>query len=185
MVENSRPFLFNFRFMLKTNLLLLYLILPFGLLAQASWSTNIAFKLFDAEKKLVDWAHFKGDYILVDVQGLVVPNDKLDQFMHYDEKSNYFILEINTIGPRFSFAIRHKQKQMVIYLPFKNNFSYYALDLELKEGQYLLDFDKDGKEKIYLNSNMPYYRIEHIQWKKQKKRFQQSVYVQDKTYTTH
>ena len=169
--------------MLKQLFVILFLCLPSWLLAQASWSTFIAFKLLNEKKEVVDGVEFKQAYTLVDVHGREVPVAELDHFIQYNEKSNYLLLNITTIGPRFSFAIRHKQKKMVIYLPFRHNNWYYALDLPFREGLYLLDFDVKGREKIYLNSNLPYYRISTINWKQQAKRFRKSAYAQNQTYT--
>ena len=151
--------------------------------AQATWNTKLAFLLRDENAKPINLDRFKESYILINVYGDAVPNEKLSQYLTYDEKSNYFILDIETIGPRFSFALSHNNELMVIYLPFVNpTNTYYAVAFDFKKGKFLFDFDIKNRERIYFESNMPHYIVKRINWKKQRAELNRSAYSTDKTY---
>ncbi len=164
--------------------LLLILVNNLNANAQASWNTKVAFILKDENKKAIDPDAFRESYKLINVFGDTVPDNRLSQYLSYDEKTGYFVLDIETIGPRFSFALVHNNELMVIYLPFLNPTDiYYAADFKFRAGTFLFDFDIKGKEKIYFNSNMPYYIIEKINWKKQSEKLKKSSYSDDNTYS--
>jgi len=150
--------------------------------AQASYDTRIAFILQDEYGKSINFKQFKEEYQLADVYGSIVAEENLKHYIEYDEKTNYFVLNITTIGPRFSFALYHRNRSMVIYLPFKHNHNYYALNFKFKPGKYLFDFSIENKEKIYFNSNMPHYIIKKVNWRKQNKKLKSSSYAGNKTY---
>lgn len=71
---------------------------------------------------------------------------------------------------------------MVIYLPFVNNDFYYAIDFKFRTGKFLFDFEMEDQEKMNINSNVPYYIIEKINWKEQGKKWKKSTYANDDTY---
>ena len=164
-------------------LLLLITISPFSCFSQASWNTKFAFILRDENNSPINLDSFKESYIMINIYGDTVANKNLSQYLTYDEKTNYFIVDITTIGPRFSFALIHNNQLMVIYLPFNNpDDIYYAVDFKFRTGEYLFKFDIKNHNKIYFNSNMPHYIIDKINWKKQSKRFKRSHYSNDITY---
>ncbi|MFT4662722.1 MAG: hypothetical protein ACI8XB_003015 [Patiriisocius sp.] len=168
--------------MKKLILLLFLLISNLQVEAQASYDTQIAFILRDENNEKINLERFKEEYKFADVYGKTIPNKDLKYYFDYDEETNYFILNITTIGPRFSFALIHNNDLMVIYLPFVHEYNYYAVDVKFRAGKFLFDFDITDKEKIYLNSNMPYYLIDNINWRKQSKNLINSRYSDDKTY---
>ena len=71
---------------------------------------------------------------------------------------------------------------MIIYLPFDFEYNYYAVDFKFRPGKYLFDFDIKTREKIYLDSNTPFWVIKKIRWKKRKKKLEKSIYANDNTY---
>ena len=160
------------------------LALYFSTFAQASWHTRLAFTLQNEDGAPIDLAQFQEYYLLLNVSGDTLSKEQLLSYLTYDEESHYFILNIESIGPRFSFSIIQNDPLMAIYLPFVHDDTYYAIDLKFNPGQYLLDFDKKGKEKIFLNSNIPFLVIEKINWRKQRKRLLKSNYSSDQTYLT-
>lgn len=150
--------------------------------AQASWNTKMAFILRDENNHAITLDSFKQSYKLLNVYGDTVSNDQLMQYLSYDEKTNYFIVDIETIGPRFSFALIHNNEQMVIYLPFARKDFYYAVDFKFRTGKFLFDFEIEDQEKMNINSKVPYYIIEKINWKEQSKKWKKSTYANDETY---
>lgn len=163
--------------------LFLILISNLNVNAQASWNTKFAFILRDENNNAINLDSFKESYKLVNVYGDTVSNNNLIHYLTYDEKTKYFILDIETIGPSFSFALIHKNELMVIYLPFPNPTNmYYAVDFKFRIGEFLFCFDIKDQEKIYFNSNSPYYTIKKINWKRQNKKLKRSSYSNDKTY---
>jgi len=170
---------------LKNLIILIFLLISnLQVEAQASYDTQIAFILRDENNEKINLERFKEEYKFADVYGRTIPNEDLKHYFDYDEETNYFILNITTIGPRFSFALYHNNSSMTIYLPFnnKNNYNYYALDFKFRPGRSLFDFSTKDREKVYLNSNMPYYLIDNINWRKQRKKLMNSNYADDETY---
>ena len=168
---------------MKNLIILLFLLISnLQVEAQASYDTQIAFILRDENNEKINLERFKEEYKFVDVYGRTIPNKNLEHYLDYDEESTYFILNITTIGPRFSFALHHNNSSITIYLPFNHEFNYYALDFKFRPGRYLFDFSTIDREKVYLNSNMPYYLIDNINWRKQRKSLINSGYADDKTY---
>lgn len=157
----------------------------FSCFSQASWSTEFSFILRDENGRVLNLNEFKESYKLINVFGDTVSNEDLIHSLSFDEKTNYFILDITTIGPRFSFGLLHNNKLMVIYLPFVHENNYYATDIEFRTGKFLFDFDVENKEKIFFNSNIPHYIIEKINWRKQSKKLKKSTYSDDNTYNTN
>lgn len=171
--------------MKKIIVLLLILVSNLNANAQASWNTQVAFILRDENKKAIGPDAFRESYKLINVYGDTVPDNRLSQYLYYDEKTGYFVLDIETIGPRFSFALLHNNELMVVYLPFVNPTDiYYAVDFEFRAGKFLFNFDIKDKEKIYFNSNMPHYIVGKINWKKQSEKLKKSSYSDDNTYGT-
>lgn len=164
-------------------ILLLVLISNLNANAQASWNTKVAFILRDENTNTINLDAFKESYKLVNVYGNTVTNDNLIHYLTYDEKTHYFILDIETVGPRFSFGLIHNNELMVIYLlPYTNPEDlYYAVDFKFRSGEFLLDFNVKDQEKIYFNSR-PYYIINKINWKNQSKKLKNSPYSNDETY---
>ncbi len=139
----------------------------------------------DDNNEKINLERFTDEYQLSDVFGRIVPTDELIHYLFYDEETGYFVLDLTTIGPRFSFALYHKKSCMAIYLPFVRDRSvrdYYAVDIKFKEGVYLFDFEIKNKEKLFFKSNMPCYVVDNINWKKQSRKFSKSEYKNDKTY---
>jgi hypothetical protein len=162
---------------LKGFILLLFIAnSTFNCFSQASWSTEFAFILRDENNEVLNLNHFKESYKLINVYGDTVSNKNLINYLRFDEKTNYFIVDITTIGPIFSFALAHNNQIMAIYLPFNHEDNYYAIDFKFRKGEFLLDFDITNREKIYFNSNMPHFIIEKINWNKQAKKFKKSSY---------
>ena len=173
-------------FEMKNLIILVFLlIISFKVEAQASYQTNIAFTLRDDKNEKIDLERFKEEYKIKDVMGDIISLKNLESHLSYNDETGYFILRIVSIGPRFSFALLHKNHSMIVYLPFKHKYNYYALDLKFKHGRYLFDFSIEDKEKIYLNSNMPYYLIDKIKWRKQRKSLIKSTYDGDETYNNY
>jgi len=170
---------------MKRFILLLFITInTFSCFSQASWSTEFAFILRDENNEVINLNEFKESYKLINVYGDTVSNQDLIHCLSFDEKTNYFILDITTIGPRFSFALLHNNQLMAIYLPFVHEYNYYATDIEFRTGKFLFDFDVENKEKIFFNSNMPHYIIAKINWKKQAKKLKKCSYKNDNTYNT-
>ncbi|WP_296312075.1 hypothetical protein [Winogradskyella sp. UBA3174] len=161
---------------MKNLIILLFLLISnIHVEAQASYDTQIAFILRDGNNEKINLERFKKEYKFADVFGKTISNEDLKHYFYYDEETNYFILNITTIGPRFSFALYHNDSSMIIYLPFNHKQNYYALDFKFRPERYLFDFSTKNKEKLYLNSNMPYYLIDNINWKKQKKTSEKQI----------
>jgi len=163
-------------------LLFFILISNLNVNAQASWNTKFAFILRDENTNAINLDSFKESYKLVNLYGDTVSNNNLIHYLTYDVKTKYFILDIETIGPRFSFALIHNNDLMVIYLPFVHEYIYYAVDFKFRAGDFLFDFDIKDQEKTYFNSNIPHYIIKNINWKKQSKKLKKSSYSVDNTY---
>jgi hypothetical protein len=170
--------------MIRTFILTLFFASNYIVFAQTTWNTQFAFILQDENNEAVNLDKFKESYKLINVYGDTVSNDNLIHYLRYDEKTNYFILDITTIGPRFSFALIHNNDLMVIYLPFIHEYKYYATDFKFRPGRYLFGFDIKDKEKIYFNSNMPHFIIGKINLRKQSKKLSTSSYADDETYNT-
>ena len=164
-------------------ILLFFLASNFIIYAQASWNTKFAFVLRNDDNKAINLDSFKESYKLINVYGDTVTNNNLIHYLTYDEKTNYFILDIETVGPMFSFGLIHNNKLMVIYLlPYTNPEDiYYAVDFKFITGAFLFDFNVKDQEKIYFNSR-PYYIINKINWKNQSKKLKKSRYSNDETY---
>ena len=164
-------------------ILLFFLVSNFIVYSQASWNTKFAFILRDENNNPINLESFKESYKLINVYGDSVANNNLINYLRYDEKTNYFILDIETIGPAFSFALIHNDELMVIDLPFPNPEDiYYAVDFQFRTGEYLFNFDVKNRNIIYFNINFPHYIIDKINWKKQHKQFKKSRYSNDVTY---
>lgn len=157
-------------------LIITFTILSPSWFSQASWSTEFAFILRDENNKALDLQGFKASYQLINVFGDTVSNEDLVHYIRFDEKTNYFILDITTIAPIFSFAIAYNDELMAIYLPFDHEHKYYAVDIPFRKGKFLFDFKIMHKEKIYFNGNIPHYIIKTVNWKKQAKRYIKSSY---------
>lgn len=152
------------------------------LYAQPSYSTSIAFRLIDENKEFVDMEKFKEEYKIANVYGDFVDYKYFENYIHYNPKNHYFYLYINTIGPRYSFALYHANNIMTMFIPFNRDSKLqkkYALDIKVIEGDFLLEFKTKEKNKIIVSSYMQYYRIENINWEKQKRKFLKSVYLGD------
>ncbi|MCB0705525.1 MAG: hypothetical protein KDC34_09460 [Saprospiraceae bacterium] len=167
--------------MKKLIFLILLLFVNARIIAQPSYDTRIAFVLRDENNEKINLERFMEEYKLADVMARVIPTEELKDYLSYNEKYGYFLLDIETIGPRFSFALYHDNSWMVVYVPF-NNLDCYAVDFDFRQGTFLFDFDIEDKEKIFMNSNLPYYVIDRIRWKKQRKRWLKSEYATDDTY---
>lgn len=152
--------------------------------AQASWSTRFSFILYNEINEKIDLKTFCEEYQLADVMGRIIPEKELKHHLTYDDETGYFILDITTIGPRFSFALYHNNTCMAIYLPFEHTNVYYAAEFKFRKGKYLFDFNIEDKEKLYLKSNMPSYKIEKINWRKQQSHFEKSDYSLMQVYRT-
>ena len=163
-------------------ILLFFIVSNFIVYSQASWNTKFAFILRDENNNPINLESFKESYKLINVYGDSVQNNNLTHFLRYDEKSNFFLLDIETIGPRFSFALWHNNNIMIIYLPFVHDYNYFAVDIEFRAGKFLFYFDIKNKEKIYFNSNIPHYVIKKINWKNQTKKLKESNSSNDETY---
>ncbi len=171
--------------MKKIILLLLLANTTFNSLSQASWSTRMAFTLRDENNESIDLSEFEKCFLLINVFGDTVKNEDLSHYLQFDAETNYFTLNLTTIGPRFSFALLHNQELMVIYLPFSSSRHLYATDIQFRKGQYLFDFDVTVKETKYIDGNIPYYVIDKINWRKQSRRLKNSSYSGDKTYDSY
>jgi len=150
--------------------------------SQPSYSTSVAFRLIDEYNEFIDMAKFKEEYKIANVFGNFVTHEYFESYIHYDPKSHYFYLDVSTIGPRYSFALYHENKVMTMFIPFHRNFKrqkQYAINIQIIEGDFLLEFKTKEKNKIMLNSNIPYYRIKNINWKKQRRKFLKSEYLGD------
>lgn len=134
--------------------------------AQPSYNTSIAFTLRDENNEKIDMERFMEEYKIAGALGSIIPNRGLKNSLTYDEKTEYFIFHIYTVPLRFSFALYHDNNIMAMYLPIRLN-HHYALDFKFRKGNYLFDFEVKNKEKLYLDSNIPYYIIDRINWKKQ------------------
>jgi hypothetical protein len=163
-------------------ILLFFFASNFIVYAQASWNTKFAFILRNDDNEAIKFDEFKESYKLIDVSGRIISNDQLTACLTFDENTNYFILDIETIGPRFSFALLHNNNIMIIYLPFVHEKIYFAVDIEFRTGKFLFDFDIKNKENIYFKSNIPHYVINKINWKNQSKKLKESTYSNDETY---
>lgn len=171
---------------LKSIILLLLLAnTTFNSLSQASWSTRMAFTLRDENNESIDLREFEKCFLLINVFGDTVRSEDLNQYLKFDSINKYFILNITTIGPRFSFALVHNQELMVIYLPFFPSSHIYAVDIKFRKGQYLFDFDVSDKETKYIDGNIPYSVIDKINWRKQSRRLKNSSYSGDQTYDSY
>ncbi len=159
-------------------------ILNFDSNAQASYHTQIAFKISLEAKKVNNLEEFTNRLELIDVFGNVISKPQLQHILHYNEETKYLTLSLTTIGPRFSFAIKFETKLMVIYLPFRHNYEYYAVNIKFKEGRYLLDYDIKRLNKIFIDCNLPYYIVPKINYRRQKRKLDHSSYSKDKTYTS-
>jgi hypothetical protein len=165
---------------------LVALVTALNLHAQASWNAKCAFILRDEHDQPVNPELFRESYTLINIFGDTVPETRLDQYLTYDEKTHYFVADIETIGHRFSFCLLHNNEAMIIYLPFINPTDiYYAVDFTFKKGSFLFDFELKNEEKIYVKSNVPYYIIEKIHWGKQSRKLKQSDYAADQTYSKY
>ncbi len=145
----------------------------------------MAFTLRDENNESIDLSEFEKCFLLLNVFGDTVKNEDLSHYLQFDTETNYFILNLTTIGPRFSFALLHNQELMVIYLPFFPSRHIYAIDIPFRKGQYLFDFDVSGKETKYIDGNIPYYVIDKINWRKQARRLKNSSYSGDQTYDSY
>ena len=148
--------------------------------AQPSYSTSIAFRIIDEDGELVDKDRFNAEYKIANVFGNFIKPE--DNAFHYYPDKGYFHLEISTIGPRFSFALYHRDKTMSFFIPFyakadPERQKQYALDIQVVEGDYLLNFKVNKKNSFLLNSNIPFYKIEDINWSKHGKKFRKSEYA--------
>lgn len=145
----------------------------------------MAFTLRDENNEPIGLSEFEKYFLLINVFGDTVKNEDLSHYLHFDTETNYFILKLTTIGPRFSFALLHNQEVMVIYLPFLPSRHTYATDIQFRKGKYLFDFDVSCKETKYIDGNIPFYVIDKINWRKQSRRLKNSSYSDDKTYDSY
>jgi hypothetical protein len=152
------------------------LLVCFSVRGQASYDTQFAFILYDENNEVVTLEKFNEEYKIADVMGRIIPKEELHHHLTYIKETGYFDLSINTIGPRFSFALYHNNMCLAIYFPFKHNNIYFAMDLKFRSGTYLFDFNTEGKEKLIIRSNIPYYRVEKLNWKKRHKALINSNY---------
>jgi len=168
---------------MKNLIILLFLLFSYSQSkAQASWNTRFAFVLYNEENEKIDFNEFIAEYKIADVMGSIVPQELLKDRLTYDEKSGCFILDIETIGPRFSFALYHNNTFMAIYFPFNHEDIYYVVDLKFRSGTFLFDFNTENKEKLLLNGSIPYYKIDNINWRKQQRNFVKSNYASNIIY---
>ena len=120
---------------MKNSIILLFLLVSnLQVDGQASYDTQIAFILRVENNKKINLERFKTEFKFADVYGRTIPNEDLKHYFEYDKKTNYFILNITSVGPRFSFALYHNNNSMIIYLPFNHEHNYYALDFKFKQG---------------------------------------------------
>lgn len=146
------------------------------LYAQPSYSTNFSFQLFDDDKQPVTMETFCKEYEIANVFGNKIAHcqDNSRQIITYDEDTKYFTVRIHTIGPRYSFALYHKDIVMALYIPFsRSEQTFFAVEkLKMKHGAYYLDFNTI-KDSITIKKHT-YYTIPRVRWRKQRRKFNKS-----------
>ncbi|AWI26843.1 hypothetical protein [Flavobacterium pallidum] len=148
--------------------------------AQASYSVVLAFQLLDENGERVDFETFCKEYEIANTFGnnIKVCDETANQsFVTFDKKTNYFVLEIHTIGPRFSFALYHNNKVMTIFIPFTAQGTQNALRfLQFDEGDYVVDLIRT-KETIKFDRYVaPIQVVKENNWIKQRHKFLMSEY---------
>ena len=148
--------------------------------AQASYLTVLAFQLLDENGKRVDYETFCKEYEIANTFGnkIKVCDETANQsFVTFDKNTNYFVLEIHTIGPRFSFALYHNNKIMTVFIPFTAQGTQNALQfLQFDEGDYVVDLIRT-KETIKFDRYVaPIQVVKENIWIKQQQKFLTSVY---------
>jgi hypothetical protein len=148
--------------------------------AQASYSVVLAFQLLDENGKRVDYEAFCKEYEIANTFGnkIKVCDETANQsFVTYDKNTNYFVLAIQTIGPRFSFALYHNKKIMTVFIPFSAQGTQNALKfLQFNEGDYIVDLIKTNETIKFDRYVAPIQIVKENNWITQKHKFLTSEY---------
>lgn len=156
--------------------------------AQHSFSTSFAFRLFDENREIVAKDKLIKEYDLLNVFGhrIDVENDLYSEIIWYDEKTQYYTIDITSIGPLYCFTIHKDQKLMTIYIPFtpkrSDEHTYAVENLSFREGDYLMDFSSKNREKIKLNTSFDFLVIDNVDWETQAQKFLNSEYNTSEIY---
>lgn len=163
-----------------TLLIILTTIATENSIAQASYSTVLAFQLLDENCKRVNYETFCKEYEIANTFGnnIKICDETANQyFVTFDEKTQYFVLDIQTIGPRFSFALYHNKKIMTVFIPFSASGSQNALEsLQFNEGDYIVDLISTKDTIKFDRYVAPIQMVKKNNWKKQKHKFLTSEY---------
>lgn len=153
--------------------------------AQASYLTVLAFQLLDESGNRVDYDTFCREYEIANTFGTKINAcDEIanQQFVIYDTDTKSFLLELHTIGPRFSFALYHNKKIMTVFIPFSASGSQNALQsLQFKEGDYIVDLIKTKDSIKFYRYVAPIQVVKQNNWNKQKRKFLTSEYKGQET----
>lgn len=120
---------------------------------------------------MVDMEKFKHEFSIEDIFCNTVDLESSHVVLRYD--NGYFNYTVHTIGPAYSFALRHHDTLMVIFLPFsRQGKPYYTLDIPMMEGDFLLEFSKRIRKK----SETSGYKIKKVNWDRLRKKYKASKY---------